>query len=96
MGIGRKQEVSIALIPEDAEDINSVEWSVDNADGLKGKSRWGYYSIKGWCCNNHCKQQPKHLSSVSVKVLPNIKEYCIHCYTKSFICWSNRVYFGFG
>lgn len=71
MGIGRKQEVSIALIPEDAEDINSVEWSVDNTDVIKVSQDGVVTALKDGVATITA-TTTKASSSISVKVLPNI------------------------
>lgn len=72
MGIGRKQEVNIALIPEDAEDINSVEWSVDNADVIR-VSQDGVITALEDGVATITATTTKASSSISVKVLPNIR-----------------------
>ena len=71
MGIGRKQEVNIALIPEDAEDINSVEWSVDNADVIRVSQDGVITALKDGVATITA-TTTKASSSISVKVLPNI------------------------
>lgn len=71
MGIGRKQEVSIALIPEDAEDVNTVKWSVDNTDVIKVSQDGVVTALKDGVATITA-TTTKATSSVSVKVLPNI------------------------
>lgn len=73
MGIGRKQEVNIALIPEDAEDIYSVKWSVDNSDvirvdedGIITALRDGEATITA--------STTRTSACITVKVLPNISK----------------------
>ena len=73
MGIDRKQEVNIVLIPEDAEDIYSVKWSVDNSDvirvdedGIITALRDGEATITA--------STARTSACITVKVLPNISK----------------------
>lgn len=71
MGIGKTQEVSIVLIPKDAEDTNSIEWSVDSTDVIN-MSRDGVITALKDGVATITATTNKATSSISVKVLPNI------------------------
>lgn len=71
MGIGRKQEIKASLFPADAEDINSIKWSTDNANvasvdenGIVLTHDSGDVTITA--------ETTKAKESVLIKVLPNI------------------------
>lgn len=59
------------MIPEDAEDINSVEWSVDNTDVIKVSQDGVVTALKDGVATITA-TTTKASSSISVKVLPNI------------------------
>lgn len=72
MGISRKQIIDIAFIPADAEDVNLVEWSVDNADVLQINDEGEVVALKEG--NATITASTKMASaSISISVLPNIK-----------------------
>lgn len=71
MGIGRSQEVSIALIPEDADDVSLVEWSSSN-DGIVSVDEEG--SVKAVAAGKATitASTTRVKASVDVEVLPNL------------------------
>lgn len=73
IGISKKQQINIVLVPEDADDINNVKWSVDNQeiaeinnDGVIFTKKDGRVIVTAETTNVK--------ESIEVEILPNISE----------------------
>lgn len=71
MGIGGKQQVNITLIPEDADDIKRIKWSVDNSE-IAFIDHVGNIIAKAQGKIVITAETLKAKQSIDVEILPNI------------------------
>ena len=73
MGIGKKQQANIALFPNDAEDIGSLVWSVDDTDIVR-INQDGNITAMAEGKTTITASTTKSSAEISVTVLPNISK----------------------
>lgn len=72
MGIGRKQQVNIALIPEDADDIDKIEWSSNCEDIISVDEKGNVTAHKAG--KSIIKASTERTEeSIEIEVLPNLE-----------------------
>lgn len=71
MGIGRSQEVSVALIPEDADDVALIEWSSSN-DGVVSVDTEGNVKAVAAGKATITASTTRVKATVDIEVLPNL------------------------
>ena len=71
MGIGRTQEVSIAFIPEDADDIALIEWSSSNESVISVDSEGNIKAVSAGKATITA-STTRVKSTIDVEVLPNL------------------------
>ena len=76
MGIGRKQNVTATLIPEDAEDANQVSWTVNDVS-VADITEEGKIVTKGAGKVIVTAETTKARQSIELEVLPNVTEITI-------------------
>lgn len=71
MGIGKKQQINIALIPEDADDAKQVKWSIDN-ENIAEVDNSGVISTKTNGRAIISAETVRAKKSIEIEVLPNL------------------------